>query len=185
MAATKKAAVKKAAKKAPLKRNDAIALLIADHKRVKALFKKFETVHKKDTSAEKATLATQVCEELKVHTRLEEEIFYPAVRAALSADDLLDEAEVEHASAKELIDQLERMTPKDALFDAKVKVLGEYVDHHVKEEEGELFPKVRKAKGLDTLLLGTEMLARKPAILAEVTGASVSKRPNAPRRVVG
>ena len=104
----------------------------------------------------------QICGLLKVHTTIEEEIFYPAARAALAAkgDDMLDEATVEHASAKALIAQLESASPGDQLYDAKLTVLGEYIKHHVKEEQEEMFPKCRKAK-MDLRGLGAQMAARK------------------------
>jgi hemerythrin superfamily protein len=104
---------------------------------------------------------------LTVHATVEEEIFYPAAREIVEEQDLLDEAEVEHASAKDLIAQIQDMQPEEDLFDAKVKVLGEYIAHHVKEEEKELFPKVRRSK-LDLHALGAEMLARKQELMAEV-----------------
>lgn len=174
MASAKKSVPARRTRKAA---GNAITVLTADHKRVKALFKQFEKIQENGSAAEKSALVREICGELKVHTRLEEEIFYPAVRAALDEDDLLDEAEVEHASAKDLIEQLEAMTPKDHLYDAKVTVLGEYVDHHVQEEEKEMFPKVGKAKSLDTAALGAEMTARRPELEAEVNG--MRKRPAA------
>lgn len=179
MASAKKA-VPAARRRKPA--GDAITILTDDHQRVKALFKKFEKLQDGGSAAEKSALVREVCTELKVHTRIEEEIFYPAVRAALDEDDLLDEAEVEHASAKDLIEQLEAMTPKDHLYDAKVTVLGEYVDHHVKEEEKEMFPKVKKAKSLDTAALGAEMAARRPDLQAEL--ATARKRPATGRTMV-
>ena len=99
-----------------------------------------------------------------VHAIVEEEIFYPAVRSAVAEQDLLDEAEVEHASAKDLITQIQSMTPSDNFYDAKVKVLGEYIDHHVKEEEGEMLPRVQKTK-LDLEALGFLMNARREELL--------------------
>jgi hemerythrin superfamily protein len=135
---------------------DAIQLLTADHAEVKKMFKAFE----KAEESEKEVLVQQICTALTIHAQLEEEIFYPAARESLEEQDLLDEAEVEHASAKELIAQLETMGPQDALYDAKVTVLGEYIDHHVKEEEGEMFPKVKKAK-LDLNELGAQIEARR------------------------
>ena len=150
------------------KGQDALALLMADHKKVKALFKEFEKLkEEEDADEQKADLAEQICNELTVHAQIEEEIFYPAARDAIDDTDLLDEAEVEHASAKELIAQLQEMTPEDALFDAKVTVLGEYIDHHVKEEEGEMFKKVRSAD-LDTEALGMELMERKMELRAEL-----------------
>jgi hemerythrin superfamily protein len=140
---------------------DAVELLTQDHKEVKKLFKAYEKLVKDEAAgSEKQELANQICMMLTVHTTIEEEIFYPAAREALPEQDLLDEAVVEHASAKSLIEQIQSMSPKDDLYDAKVTVLGEYIDHHVKEEETELFPKVKKAK-LDLEQLGEEMAERK------------------------
>ena len=154
----------KSAKKGE-KPEDAIKLLMTEHREVEALFKKFEKA--KEDDAEKADIVAQICEALSTHAEIEEEIFYPAARDALSekGEDLLDEAEVEHASIKSLVAQLEEAEPDDDLYDAKVKVLTEYVQHHVKEEEGELFPKVRKTD-LDLNQLGAEMFERK----VELTG---------------
>ncbi len=146
---------------------DAVAILTDDHKRVKALFKQYEKTKEEASSDDKNALVTTICSELKVHAQLEEEIFYPAAREAINDDDLLDEAEVEHASAKELIAQLDEMSPEDALYDAKVKVLGEHIDHHVKEEEGEMFPKAKKSE-LDTAALGEEMMTRKAALMRDM-----------------
>lgn len=147
---------------------DAIAMLTADHKKVKGLFSRFEKLMEQDDATdEKADLVAQICDALTVHAEIEEEIFYPAVREAIDDDDLMDEADVEHAGAKDLIAQLEAMQPGDELYDAKVVVLGEQIDHHVKEEEGEMFPQVRKAK-VDTVALGEQMLERKLAIMAEM-----------------
>lgn len=145
------------------KPGDAIVMLTTDHKKVKELFKKFREIRESGAAKHKAELVKEVCEALTVHTTLEEEIFYPAVRAAIGDDALMDEALVEHAGAKELVAQLESMRPEDELYDAKVTVLSEQIDHHVKEEEGELFPKARKA-GVDTATLGHEMAARKAAL---------------------
>ncbi len=141
------------------KSKDAIALLEADHKEVKALFEKFEGLSDRSKVGKK-TLADQICDALTVHTQIEEEIFYPAVRAAIKDDDIMDEALVEHAGAKDLIAQIAAIDPGDELYDAKVKVLSEQIDHHVEEEEGEMFPKARKS-GLDLVALGEQMEARK------------------------
>ena len=146
---------------------DAVALLKADHKEVKDLFNSYEElVDAEADDDEKAAIATQICSMLTVHATIEEEIFYPAARGSIEEQDLLDEAEVEHASAKDLIAQIEAMTPGEDLFDAKVKVLGEYIAHHVKEEEEELFPKVKTAK-LDLRALGDELSVRKEELMAE------------------
>jgi len=165
---------------------DAIALLTSEHKAVKALFKAFEKLCKDDASgAEKGVVVRRICDELTVHAQVEEEIFYPAVReAAEKAGNLLDEAEVEHATAKDLIAQLEEMNPGDDLYDAKVTVLREYVDHHVQEEEGELFPKARKSD-LDLVALGADMAARKGDLRSELgldEAPPSRKRTGGPRR---
>ena len=124
------------------------------------MFKQYDKLGDK-AYATKLELARRICKELKVHTQVEEEIFYPATRAALPKQgDLLDEAQVEHDGAKDLIRQLDAMKPEDDFFDAKVTVLGEYIKHHVKEEHEEMFPKVRKTK-LDLRELGMRMAFRK------------------------
>jgi hemerythrin superfamily protein len=143
---------------------DAIAMLMADHKKVKKLFSDFDKLKEEGGDEEKSAIVDQICNELKIHTELEEEIFYPAVRNAIDDSDLMDEALVEHAGAKDLIAQLEDASPEDDLYDAKVTVLGEQIDHHVKEEEGSIFPKVKKAK-VDTEALGSTMTKRKIALL--------------------
>ena len=147
---------------------DAIALLTADHKTVKGLFKQFEQLTKQeDVDDEKAALVRKICNELTVHAQVEEELFYPAVREAIDDDDLMDEADIEHASAKDLIAQLQEMEPGGDHYDARVTVLGEYVDHHVKEEEGEMFTKARKAD-VNTAELGEEIAERKQELMAEL-----------------
>lgn len=149
------------------KAQDAIELLKGDHREVKKLFDGYKKlVQDKAPGALKEETAEQICKALGAHAQYEEELFYPAARAAIEAQDLLDEAEVEHASAKELIAQIRGMQPDDALYDAKVTVLGEYIDHHVKEEEGEMFPKVRSAK-VDLVTLGRRLQERKAQLLAE------------------
>lgn len=135
---------------------NAITMLTEDHANVRKMFKQFEKIKEEGDDTEKSELVAQICTELKLHTQIEEECFYPAAREALDEQDLLDEAEVEHTSAKDLISQLESMRPGDELYDAKVTVLGEYVDHHAKEEEKEMFPKIRKAK-LDLEELAEQM----------------------------
>jgi hemerythrin superfamily protein len=137
---------------------DAIALLKADHKEVKTMVGQFNSSR---SESKKAQLAEQICAALEVHAEIEEEIFYPAAREALKKDgDLIDEAEVEHTSVKELIAKIKGGSPGDDLWEAQVKVLGEYVNHHVKEEEGEMFPKVGKTK-LDLEALGEQLAQRK------------------------
>lgn len=142
---------------------DAITLLTEDHEHVKSMFEQYEELGDR-AHVSKHKLALKICEELTKHATAEEEIFYPAVREAIAkAEDLVDEAVVEHASAKDLIAQIISADPGDDLFDAKVKVLGELIDHHVKEEEGEMFPQARKAK-LDLMALGEAIAARKQEI---------------------
>ena len=156
--ATATAASRKPPQRARTAAPDAIALLKDDHKRVDALFKRFAKLKQDDE--EKAGLVETICEELTIHARVEEEIFYPAVREAIGDDDLMDEADVEHESAKTLIAQLTRMRPGDDHYDAKVTVLGEYIRHHVKEEQEEMFPQARAAK-VDLKALGAKIAARK------------------------
>ncbi|HET9112255.1 MAG TPA: hemerythrin domain-containing protein [Burkholderiales bacterium] len=147
---------------------DAITLLTKDHAEVKAMFKEYEGLTKRAVVGRKK-LATQICRSLTLHAMLEEEIFYPAVRRAIKEDDLMDESLVEHASVKELIAQVENMEPDDDLYDAKLKVMSEQVEHHVREEEGEMFPKVRKTN-LDLISMGQEMSARKEEVASMQMG---------------
>jgi hemerythrin superfamily protein len=137
---------------------DALKLLKEDHDKVKKAFKHFEKMDHDDPAAHE--LAAQTIADLKLHAAVEEEVFYPAVRMAIDEDDLMNEAEVEHKSAKLLIQDLERMKPADPMYAAAFTVLGEYVQHHVEEEEGEMFPKARKAK-VDLAALGEQIAARK------------------------
>jgi len=171
MATTKSRATAKtgSAKAGSARSTDAIQLLTNDHKEVKQLFKAYEKLAKDEESAaeDKQQLAEEICGLLTVHATIEEELFYPAAKDALDEPDLVDEATVEHASAKDLIAQIEASTPDDELYDAKVKVLAEYIEHHVKEEEGEMFPKAKKA-GLDLDALGEELAARKQELMTEL-----------------
>lgn len=141
---------------------DAIAQLKADHAKVSGLFAEYGKA--RSTSRKKALVAS-ICTELSVHAQIEEEIFYPEVKAALKDRMLVPEATVEHASVKDLIAQIEAVEPGGEMYDAKVKVLSEYVKHHVKEEQSEMFPKV-KGTSLDLLELGARMAARKADLLA-------------------
>lgn len=142
---------------------DATTLLRADHKLVSGLFDEFE---KARSPAKKKAIVSQICTELTVHTQIEDEIFYPAFKAALKDHELVPEATVEHSSVKDLIAQVEGIEPDGEMFDAKVKVMGEFVKHHVKEEQSEMFPKAKKSK-LDLHELGRQMLARKQELMAE------------------
>jgi hemerythrin superfamily protein len=143
---------------------DATVLLKADHKAVSALFDEYEATK---SSAKKKQIVAKICMELSVHAQVEEEIFYPAVKKALKDKELVPEATVEHATLKDLIAQVNGVEPEGEMFDAKIRVLCEYVTHHVKEEEGEMFPKVRKAD-LDLVKLGGEIAERKAELLAKV-----------------
>lgn len=145
--------------------HDVTRLLEADHRKVKKMFKEFKKCAQQGDEAAKVELAMQICMELKVHTQVEEEIFYPALYEALDENDLVDEAIVEHATAKTLIEQIESMVGSDDLYDAKVKVLSEYIDHHVEEEEKEIFPKARKAR-MDLEGLGESVTFRKEELMA-------------------
>ncbi len=142
---------------------DAIKLLKDDHKEVKGYFDQYEDL---EDDGEKQALADKICLALTVHAQIEEEIYYPATREAIDDDDLLDEAEVEHASAKQLIAEIQAMKAGDRLFDAKVTVLGEYIDHHVEEEENEMFPESRDSD-LDLKALGAQLAARKAELMAQ------------------
>ena len=138
---------------------DALKLLSADHREVEALFEKFEKASRDGT---KEKIAKQICTELKIHAQIEEEIFYPALRGKISDDDL-DEAIVEHDGAKVLINDIEAGSPDDDFYDAKVKVLQEEIEHHVKEEEKQqdnIFAQARKTD-VDLVALGELMAARK------------------------
>jgi hemerythrin superfamily protein len=148
--------------------NDAISLLKADHKEVSEMLEKFESAR-----STKEKLAHQICQALTVHAQIEEEIFYPAARDALGEEgkDLLDEAKVEHNSLKVLITNIEGSSPEDDLFDAHVSVLGEYVKHHVKEEEGELFPKLRKSE-MDLKAIGEQLASRKKELMSRMKAAA-------------
>lgn len=141
---------------------EATALLRADHKLVSDLFAEYE---KARAPAKKMELVTKICSELTVHAQVEEEIFYPAVKAALKDKELVPEATVEHATLKNLIAQIEGVQPDGEMFDAKVKVLSEYVKHHVKEEHTEMFPKAKASK-LDMFALGAQLALRKSELMA-------------------
>lgn len=155
--------------------SDAIELLTDDHDQVKAMFEEYEDLSGDDSrDDEKLTLIQQICHELTVHAQIEEELFYPAARSALDDEDIVDEAVVEHAGIKELVEELQAMEPSDELFDAKVNVLKEYVEHHVKEEEEELFPKVKKASDFDEDDVGAQLADRKEELRA-MAGAGTRK----------
>ncbi|OGU23544.1 MAG: hemerythrin [Hydrogenophilales bacterium RIFOXYD1_FULL_62_11] len=154
---------------ATAKQKDACDLLDADHKAVKKMFTEFEelTESKGNTREKKRMLADKICRELTVHAQIEEEIFYPGIRKAIKDELMMSEAEVEHMSAKDLIAQIQEMEAGDVLFDAKVTVLGEYIDHHVKEERNEMFPKARATK-VDLVKMRDALQARKDELMAEL-----------------
>ncbi len=153
------------------RQKDVCDLLDADHKAVKKMFKDFESLcesRARNAPQLRLDLAREICIELTVHAKVEEEIFYPALRAAMQETALIAEAEVEHQTAKELIAQIEAASTATEEFDAKVKVLGEYIDHHVKEERNEIFPKARAVKKLDLVAMRDEVEARKQELLDEL-----------------
>jgi hemerythrin-like domain-containing protein len=162
---------------------DAIALLKQDHRTVSALFEEFE----KADEEEQATIAQRVCQLLTVHAQIEEEVLYPAAKQAFEGEeeneDLVNEAAVEHGSAKELIAKIEGMSSDDEHFKATVTVLGEYIKHHVKEEEGELFPELKKTE-LDLKELGSRLADRKYALMEQL-GIEDQEAPQPRKRAAG
>jgi hemerythrin HHE cation binding domain-containing protein len=147
---------------------DGLQLLAADHRKVEGLFESFE---KASGAAAKEKLVRQICTELKVHAMIEEEVYYPAIRGKVEEADL-NEAYVEHDSAKLLINELEAAEPDESYYDAKVKVLSELIEHHVKEEEKQrdnLFQQTRAAE-IDLVALGARLAARKEELLAQAEG---------------
>lgn len=160
---TKRAAQRKSQRTHAAAPSSAITLLKKDHREVEGYFEEYEELE--DDNA-KAELAEKICLALKVHTQIEEEIFYPAARKATQDNDLLDEALVEHAGAKHLIEEIEAMEVGDDLYDAKISVLGEQIKHHVKEEEEELFPEIEDSK-MDVAAVGKQLSARKTDLMAQ------------------
>lgn len=163
--------MKKTQSRKPL---DAIALLKVDHADVKRMYAQFEALVESDAStSSRRSLAERICLALDTHATLEEEIFYPAVRKIIDDVGILVHAKVEHEVAKDLIGQVRKLAPDDARYDPTVCVLCEYVAHHVKEEEREMFPKVR-AGGLDLVALAQKMMKRRDELVAEAIGANGS-----------
>ena len=157
---------------------NAIELLKRDHDDVDTLFSQYEDSKETNDDDAKEMLVTQICDALTVHAQVEEEIFYPAARRALDGDegkDLLDEAAVEHQTLKDLIARLEAAPTDDPLYDAGVKVLSEYVKHHVREEESELFPQVKRSD-LDLDAMGVALRARKSELTARGIGRAKGGR---------
>lgn len=156
-------AVKKTTKRTDPLAQDATTFLTKDHKNVNALFSEYE---KSRSNAKKKQIVAQLCTELLVHTQLEEEIFYPAVKLALKDKEVIPEALVEHDVLKALIKQVENIEPDGEMFDARIKVLSEYVKHHVREEHTIIFPKAR-SNWIDLMELGARMVKRKAQLMAE------------------
>jgi hemerythrin-like domain-containing protein len=153
---------------------NALDLLKADHQKVRNLFREFESLRGIDDEDErKSELVDEICYELTLHTMLEEEIFYPVLRSAIDDDDMMDEADVEHAGARELISQLEVMYPGDDHFDATVVVLGEEVGHHIDKEEGEMFEAARRA-GIDLAALAEQLAARRDELEEDLSAPATS-----------
>jgi len=162
--ATKKTAAGKSTGKSAGKGPDAIAMLKADHRAVEKLFGQFEKTRDSDR---KKALADKACLELRVHMQIEEEIFYPTSREYLANEDIVDEAVVEHAAAKDLMGEIAGMDPTDELYDAKMTVLEEQIEHHVEEEETEYFPKVKKTD-MDLKAIGAQLKARKAELMTQM-----------------
>lgn len=156
---------------------DAIALLKQDHRMVEALFDEFQDADE----SEQSELATRICQMLTVHTQIEEELLYPQAKEAFDEeeDEMVYEAEIEHGSAKELIAKIEASTPEDPEFKPLVTVLCEYVKHHVKEEEKEMFPALKETE-LDLKELGSQLAQRKMQLMEEM--GIEAEEPPAPRR---
>lgn len=157
---------------------DALDMLRADHARLKAMFRDFEQLRDDDDDDDddgqrKAELVDDICYELTVHAMIEQEIFYPALRAATDAQDLLDEADIAHAGARDLVSQLEVMYPGDEHFDATVSVLGEEIAHHIDQEERDLFAAAR-ASGIDLHAMGAQLAARKDALNDDLSSPPAS-----------
>ncbi len=160
--------------KKPASAPDALALLKADHDKVKSLFREFDDLRGSDDEDErKGELVDEICYELTVHTMIEDEIFYPVLRSVIDDDDLMDEADVEHAGARELISQLEVMYPGDDHYDATVTVLGEEIAHHIEKEETDMFDAARRA-GLDLDDLGEQLAARKDELDEDLSSPATS-----------
>jgi len=150
-------ASRKGTKRRSSRQPQAIAMLMDDHRKVQKLFRQFE---KTEDESGQESLATEICNELSVHADLEEQVFYPAARDALEEADVIEEAEVEHHVARDLIEKIRQLRPQDGEYCAMVTVLGEYVNHHIQEEEKELFPQMKKSD-LDLESLAEDMQQRK------------------------
>ena len=149
-------------------KSEIIEELKEDHKRVRAAFRAAEKLDAEEDGEELKEIVDQTCAELEIHAQLEEELFYPAAREALKEADLVDEAEVEHNSAKALIAQLREMSPEDEKYAATFKVLGEYVNHHIKEEENEMFPGLQGRPGAQWEEIQEQMETRREQLMSEM-----------------
>lgn len=150
-------------------RNEILEMLKEDHQRVKKAFKTAEKLHEQDEDEELQALVEQTCIEIQIHAQLEEELFYPAAREAVKEPDLIEEAEVEHGSARTLIEQLQAMTPDDPKYFATFTVLAEYVKHHIKEEENELFEQLGSSRSkVQWEELQQQMLTMRETLMAEM-----------------
>ena len=147
-------------------KNQIVAMLKADHKKVKKAFKDFEKMDPQEDPQECQALVEHTLGEIEVHAELEEQLFYPAARGAIEEEDLIDEAEVEHMTAKVLIQQLKGMGAQDEKFAATFKVLGEYLKHHIEEEEGEMFKQLT-ASGADWRTVLEEMQSQRERLMQE------------------
>jgi hemerythrin superfamily protein len=155
-------------------KNDALSMLSEDHQHVKELFAEFEQIREqKNADEQKKELVREICIEFTIHAKTEEELFYPVCREVINDEELLDEAEVEHDSAKELVQQLQSMNPSSDHYDAKVIVLREYINHHVNEEETKIFPQMQKSK-IDLEMLGEKIAQRKEELHADMGEVSMS-----------
>jgi hypothetical protein len=144
---------------------NAFELLEQDHREVEEWFEEYDELKEEDDR--KAELAEKICLALKVHAQIEEEIFYPQAREATKDNDLIDEAVVEHATVKHLIGEIEAKEVGEELYDAKIRVLGEMVKQHIREEEEELFPELESAK-MDLEMVGKELAERKEELMSEM-----------------
>jgi len=145
--------------------HSALTLLMNDHREVEAIFKRYEAIKEKPARGEKSQLVREACRALMIHTEIEETLLYPAARKVLDDKDLVEEANIEHDSIKQLIARIETMKPSSPKYDAVFKVISEYVAHHVHEEEEELFPKLRRA-GIDTEALARDMQRYKEKLMS-------------------
>ena len=149
---------------------DALDVLANDHERIAQLFARFDKLA--SNGPRKASLVERICDEIELHSRIEEEIFYPSVRAAIDDDALMDEASVEHETAKSMIVQLRALRPGDFHYDAKVSVLCAYIRHHVEQEEREIFPRARRIE-LNFVALARALKARR----RQLRGVGPARRP--------